>query len=92
MKVHRRGSTLPIDLAPNGTAFDAKSIGNEYMRVDRRRSTLQNSSCQPNTAAIRRTAVREVWRFSRQHVGPIEGPPETPSTSPHYGVKGFKGS
>ena len=27
----------------------------------------------------------------RYYVGPIEGPPETPRTSEHYGIEEFKG-
>jgi len=42
------------------------------------------------TTSIRRVAVRKA-SVSRQHGGPIEGPPETPRTSQHYRIQGFKG-
>jgi len=42
------------------------------------------------TAAIRRTAVREAG-VSRHHRATIECPPETPPTSEHYRIEGFKG-
>lgn len=42
------------------------------------------------TTSTRRVAVREA-AVSRQHGGPIEGPPETPRTSQHCRIQGFKG-
>ena len=43
------------------------------------------------TTPIRRIAVRETG-VSRHHEGLIEGPPETPQTSEHYRIEGFKGA
>ena len=42
------------------------------------------------TTTIRRTAGRETC-VSRQYLGHIEGPSETPPTSQHYGIEVFKG-